>query len=216
MTLKGQIKDKETGEKIIADIVIRTKEKKDSLQTDSLGNFKTLLPIGTIAGIDIFAKGYFFETQMFKAKPALKINLSFQLKKAKVGEKVDIKNLYFIGNRAVLLKRSLPELPKLLKFMELNDSIEIEIAGHINRPNYPMVDKLSWDYKLSIQRAKTIYDYLLANNIPPKRISYKGYGNSQMRYPKAHSEKEQALNRRVEIKIVEKDVAEGEGQRAKG
>lgn len=201
---QGQIKDDQTGTGISAKVVIRTKEKKDSLETDTTGNFKTFLPLGAVAGIDVYAKDYFFETKMFKVKPNNQKALSFPLKKVAVGEKVDIKNLFFVGNKATLLKRSFPELPKLLKFMELNDSIKIEIAGHINRPNYPPVDKLSWDFKLSVQRAKMVYDYLLENDIPADRISYKGYGNFHMRYPKATSEKQQAENRRVEIRIVER------------
>ena len=203
VSFQGQIKDEQTGTGIHAKVVIRTKEKRDSLETDTSGNFKTLLPLGAVAGVDIFAKDYFFETKMFKVKPNNQKEIDFPLKKVAVGEKVDIKNLFFVGNKATLLKRSFPELPKLLKFMELNDSIKIEIAGHINRPNYPPVDKLSWDFKLSVQRAKMVYDYLLENNIPADRISYKGYGNFQMRFPKARSEKEQAENRRVEIRIVD-------------
>lgn len=204
LPFKGQIKDDETGKAILANIVIRTKENRDSLRTDSLGNFTTMLPLGTIAGIDVYAKDYFFETKMFKVNPNLEHDFSVGLKQVAVGEKVDIKNLFFVGNKAILLKRSVPELPKLLKFMELNDSIKIEIAGHINRPNYPNVDKLSWDFKLSVRRAKMVYDYLLANDIPADRISYQGYGNFEMRYPKAKSEKEQAQNRRVEIRVLER------------
>lgn len=201
---KGQIKDKQTGAAIPANIIIRTKDLRDSLQTDSTGNFETLLPLGAVAGIDVYAKDYFFETKMFKVTPTLKQDFSVALKKVAVGEKVDIKNLFFVGNKAILLKRSFPELPKLLKFMELNDSISIEIAGHINRPNYPKVDTLSWDFKLSVRRAKMVYEYLLTNNISADRISYQGYGNFEMRYPKARSEKEQAQNRRVEIRVVER------------
>lgn len=200
---KGQIKDEKTGLAIPASVVIRTKEQRDSLVTDSLGNFETILPLGAVAGIDVYAKDYFFETKMFKVTPNAKNKLTIPLKKAAVGEKIDIKNLFFVGNEAILLKRSLPELPKLLKFMELNDSIKVEIAGHINRPNYPPVDELSWDYKLSVRRAKMVYEFLLKNDIPEERISYKGYGNFQMRFPRAKSEKEQAQNRRVEIRIVE-------------
>jgi len=204
LPFKGQIKDHKTGATIPANIIIRTKNNRDSLQTDSTGNFETLLPLGEVAGIDVYAKNYFFETKMFKVTPDLKKDFSVALKKVAVGEKVDIKNLFFVGNKAVLLKRSLPELPKLLKFMELNDTLNIEIAGHINRPNYPRVDKLSWDYKLSVRRAKMVYEYLLANNISADRISYQGYGNFEMRYPKARSEKEQAQNRRVEIRVLER------------
>lgn len=204
ISFKGQIKDEQTGTGIHSRIVIRTKETRDSLETDTSGNFKTLLPLGAVAGIDVYAKDYFFETKMFKVNPNGQKEINFPLKKVAVGEKVDIKNLFFVGNKATLLKRSFPELPKLLKFMELNDSIKIEIAGHINRPNYPPVDKLSWDFKLSVKRAKMVYDYLLENDIPKDRISYKGYGNFHMRYPKARSEKQQSENRRVEIRIVER------------
>ena len=48
-----------------------------------------------------------------------------------------------------------------------------------------------------------MYDYLLANGISEKRISFKGYGNWEMRFPKARSESQQAMNRRVEIRILE-------------
>ena len=202
MPFKGQIKDNKTGEAIPATLVIRTKDNRDSLQTDSSGNFETVLPLGEVAGMDVYAKDYFFETKMFKVTPNLKKDFSVELKKVAIGEKVDIENLFFVGNEAILLKKSLPELPKLLKFMELNDTIKIEIAGHINRPNYPKVDELSWDFKLSVRRAKMVYDYLLANNITPDRITYQGYGNFEMRYPKARNEKQQAQNRRVEIRVV--------------
>ena len=154
LPFKGQIKDDKTGAAIPANIVIRTKDHKDSLRTDSVGNFETLLPLGEVAGIDVYAKDYFFETKMFKVTPQLKKDFSVALKKVAIGEKVDIKNLFFVGNKAILLKRALPELPKLLKFMELNDSIKIEIAGHINRPNYP----------------KMIYQFMTRPKVDPQKL----------------------------------------------
>jgi outer membrane protein OmpA-like peptidoglycan-associated protein len=48
-----------------------------------------------------------------------------------------------------------------------------------------------------------VYDYLLENDIANERISYQGYGNWEMRFPKAISEEQQALNRRVEIRVLE-------------
>jgi outer membrane protein OmpA-like peptidoglycan-associated protein len=48
-----------------------------------------------------------------------------------------------------------------------------------------------------------VYDYLLENGIPSERLSWKGYGNHEMRFPRATLEKEQALNRRVEIRVLE-------------
>ena len=89
--------------------------------------------------------------------------------------------------------------------MQVNPQLKIEIAGHINYPNSPPVEQDSWYWQLSVARAKLVYDYLLENNIDSSRIKYAGYGNTQMRYPKATSEQEQALNRRVEIRVLENE-----------
>ena len=201
--LSGQVKDQKTNEGIQAKVIIRQKEKKDSLTTNEDGHFRWPVPDQAVVGIDIYAPEYFFETQMFKVDAAKQNPLEIALPKAEAGASVDIKNLYFVGNQAILLKPSEPELPKLLKFMQINPGIKIEIAGHINRPFHDPVPEESWNFQLSVRRAKIVYDYLLSNGVSAERISYKGYGNSQMRYPKARSEREQALNRRVEIRILE-------------
>ncbi len=82
-------------------------------------------------------------------------------------------------------------------------ALKIEIAGHVNHPNLPPVSETSWEYKLSVARAKLVHDYLLENGIPQNRIIYKGYGNWEMRFPHARTEEQMALNRRVEIRILE-------------
>jgi len=43
---------------------------------------------------------------------------------------------------------------------------------------------------------------MIQGNIDSTRISYKGYANSQMVYPKATRESQMKLNRRVEIKVI--------------
>ena len=201
--LKGEIKDEKSGEGIQADLVIRSKTYRDTVKTDSLGKFLVPVPDNTVLGVDVYAKGYFFKTQMLKTKDGKSLPLEIELPPAEAGESVDIQNLYFVGNQAVLLKKSEPELPKVLKFMQLNKDIKIEIAGHVNYPNRPPVTRDSWEYDLSVRRAKLVYDYLLENNINSERLKYQGYGNYEMRFPKARSEREQALNRRVEIRVLE-------------
>jgi outer membrane protein OmpA-like peptidoglycan-associated protein len=201
--IKGDILDKETGEGIDADIIIRSKGSRDSLQTDENGHFESTVPLGEVIGLDVWARGYFLETKMLKATPDAITDLVINLPPVRDGEKVDIDNLYFVGNEAILLKKSEPELPKILKFMQINEGIKIEIAGHVNLPNNPPVSKSSWEYDLSVRRALLVYKYLLKNGIPEDRISYKGYGNWEMRFPKTFSWAEQQVNRRVEIRVLE-------------
>lgn len=199
--LEGQIKDEVSGAGIPADIVLRGKTFRDSLTTDSIGRFRHPVPDNEVIGADVYAKDHFFQSKLFKATDGVMLDIA--LPPAKKGEVADINNLYFVGNQAVLLAKSEPELAKVLRFMQINPNLKIEIAGHINQPNRPPVPRDSPDWQLSVARAKLVYDYLLENNIDPSRINYEGYGNTQMRYPTARSEKEQALNRRVEIRVLD-------------
>ncbi|NUO01182.1 MAG: OmpA family protein [Saprospiraceae bacterium] len=199
---EGQIKDSVTNKGILAEIVVKTKLFQDSMQTDTAGRFRVLLPDKEVVVIDAFAKGYLFETQVFKAEAGKTKLLSIKVPPVKTGASAEIKNLYFHGNEARLLPRSEPELYKALRFCELNPELTLEIAGHINRPNAPNVLESSWDFDLSVRRAKVVYDYLIENGIPPKRLQYKGYGNWQMRFPKANTALQQEMNRRVEIRIL--------------
>jgi len=54
---------------------------------------------------------------------------------------------------------------------------------------------------------KYIFDstpmHFVGQKINPQRMSFKGFGNWNMVYPKARTEDQQSKNRRVEIRIVE-------------
>jgi len=204
--MKGQVVDMETKEGIRASVTIRTKILKDSIQTDSAGHFHTPVPDRMPVEVTAFAPGYFFETQMLTANSMKPLPVEINLLPALEGEVLTLKNFYFVGNQDTLLAKSEPELPKLLKFMRFNPGIRIEIAGHINYPNNPPVPKDSWNFNLSQRRAKRVYNYLVDNGIDPERMTWKGYGNFEMVYPHAVSEREQALNRRVEIRVLENPV----------
>lgn len=208
--IEGDVRDKETGKGIEADVIVRTKEKRDSIRTDTSGHFESLVPLGAVVGIETYAKGYFLESTMLKALPNKIPELKFDLPPVKIGESIDIKNLYFVGNQAVLLPKSEPELPKILKFMQINADAKIEIAGHVNLPNRPDCGTSSSHYILSVNRALLVYDYLIKNGISEERVSYKGYGNWEMRYPKARTEEYQAKNRRVEIKVLDIETDDAE------
>ncbi len=201
-TIEGTVLNEKTGEPILANVVLHTKDNRDTLKTDEKGYFKKTYLVGTIVGIDAYAKCFFMKSDMVKAEKEAKI-VKLPLKPAVTGEAMDIDKLYFVGNEAVLLEKSKPELPKILQFLQLNPEMKIEIAGHVNHPNLPNVSETSWEYKLSVARAKLVHDYLLENGIPQGRINYKGYGNWEMRFPHARSEEQMALNRRVEIRILE-------------
>jgi flagellar motor protein MotB len=81
----------------------------------------------------------------------------------------------------------------------MNPDAAVEIAGHVNYPNQPPVTKSSWEWDLSVRRARLVYTWLIDNGIDPNRLIYNGYGNHQMRFPNATREEQMSQNRRVEI-----------------
>ncbi len=200
--IEGQVTDEKTGLPLVADVVFRSKEVSDTIKTGADGRFSKTVPIGTVLGIDAYARCYFLKTAMVKADKKSKA-VPMPLRPAKAGSVADIDNLYFVGNQPVLLETSKPELPKILRFMQQNLNMKIEIAGHVNRPNTPPVSTTSADFKLSEDRAKTVYNYLLENGIAAERINWKGYGNHEMVFPRAIEEVQQAKNRRVELRVLE-------------
>ncbi|HFC00845.1 MAG TPA: OmpA family protein [Phaeodactylibacter sp.] len=214
--IKGQIVDKKTGEGMKGKVIFHTKSHKDSVITADNGFFEKSVEENTVLGIDIYKKDYFFETQMIKAKGKNTVVMTIPLLPIEVGEKVTIKNLYFVGNRAILLPKSKPELPKILKFMQLNPDLKIEIAGHINKPFVSSSKLKLREWTLSTNRAKLVYDYLIENNIAADRLKFKGYGNTQMKFPRAKNEREQAMNRRVEIHVLEvRNIAKSKLEKSK-
>jgi len=205
--VEGTVVDKTNGQPIQATVIIRSKTFRDSVVTDSTGYFSKKVPMNTVVGVDVYAPGYFFETQMMKVAPGIKLpTLDFQLPKATVGEIASIDNLFFVGNQAVLLKKSEPILPKVLLFMQINDTMKIEIGGHVNFPYRHTAYKNKAGEKeqiLSDNRAKMVYDYLIKHGISEDRLSWKGYSNTEMKFPYATQEVKMAKNRRVEIKVLE-------------
>ncbi len=226
-TFSGQITDKNSGKGIEATLYFRSKTRTDSTRTDANGVYNVRLPKDTVVKLDVIAPGYLFESQAFRVlgSPELyarsKTSPNIVLAPALPGEKVVVRNLFFVGDKADLLPVSQPELPKILKFMQVNPGIRIEIAGHINHPYqdndarfktmpagmskaaWIMDKEPEWRQTLSTERAKTVYNYLINNGIAAERMEYKGYKNTEMLFPHATSSQEQEQNRRVEIKVIQ-------------
>jgi outer membrane protein OmpA-like peptidoglycan-associated protein len=175
---------------------------KDSTTTDSTGFFKIDVPKNQDVAIDIMAKDHFYESRILKIGVVSIKMADVKLIKASIGRKMQAKTLHFYGGDTVLLPTSKPELLTLVRFMQFNSDYVIEIQGHINMPWAFPVGTQTTDFILSVNRAKVVYNFLVKSGIPANRMTYAGYGNWEMLYPKATTAGEQSMNRRVEIKIV--------------
>jgi outer membrane protein OmpA-like peptidoglycan-associated protein len=199
--LQGVIQNRDSKAGIPATIFVKhLNGKVDSMTTENDGTYKLLCSFDEIVTMDVFAKGYFYNSQDVVIKPNLAQRVDLQ--PLKVGSIATITNLYFVGNEATLLKSSDTEMAKILRFMELNNTITIEIAGHVNAPGVEPKKLPKDEFMISTKRALTIRKFLIKNGFSETQITSKGYGNSQMKYPEPINEHQEELNRRVEIKVL--------------
>lgn len=125
----------------------------------------------------------------------------------RTGTRIRLKNLNFVGGMHTLLPQSYAVLDELLQVMKKNPQLVIAIEGHVCciPDEGDGVDIALGTRNLSEMRAKAVYDYLLANGIAANRISYRGFGHKYPLTPFPEmSESDKVLNRRVEIRIVNK------------
>ena len=120
-----------------------------------------------------------------------------EINEAKTGQILNIQNLNFIINTFIVVEQSRARMYELLTVMQLNPTLKIQIQGHLC---CNVVDKKD----LSGQRAKAIYNFLVANEVSKSRLSHVGFGGTKALFPiPEKSESERAANRRVEILIIQ-------------
>ncbi len=203
--LKGTISDGKTKQPLVAKIDLIDTEKSQVIFTtisDSTGNYRSQLPQFKNYGVEIHAKDYMFYLDVVKISASdlqgRDVVKNFVLNKIEVGTKIVLKNIYFDSGKATLKQSSDEELDKVVKFMQENADLKIEISGHTDNQGSPVANKV-----LSETRAKAVVDYLITKGIPQEHLIYKGYGLTQPIAPNTTAAGRQ-LNRRVEFKVLSK------------
>jgi len=109
-----------------------------------------------------------------------------------------LRNIFFETNSYELKNESTAELNKLVQFLNQNPTVNIEVSGHTDNVGSDQINQ-----KLSENRAKSVYSFLILKGIKSDRIMFKGYGKTQ---PVSDNSTDagRALNRRTEIKITSK------------
>ncbi len=113
-----------------------------------------------------------------------------------VNQAIRLDNVYFDQSSYILRPESYSQLNKLLKTLQGNPKLVIEIAGHTDNVGDRQLNRL-----LSQNRAKVIANYLANNGIRDERLQHKGYGDAKPVAPN-DSEENKRLNRRVEFVVL--------------
>ena len=167
------------------------------------GSFKMVLPFDKKYSIRASADGFFAISENLNLDSFIKagytvIHKDLFLVPIEIGEVVRLNNVFFDFDKWDLRPESFFEINRVVKLMNENPSIVIEMGAHTD--SYGSDE---YNLILSGNRAKSVMDYIIARGIDPSRISSKGYGESEPVAPNDTPENRQ-LNRRVEFKIVSK------------
>jgi len=113
----------------------------------------------------------------------------------KVGDKIQLKNIFFDNGKYYLLPASYSELNKLVQYLLRNPQMEVQINGHSDNGGSKYKNQ-----KLSELRAREVFDYLIKKGVQNK-LYFKGFGSSM---PVASNDTEEGMakNRRVEFEII--------------
>jgi outer membrane protein OmpA-like peptidoglycan-associated protein len=110
--------------------------------------------------------------------------------------KENIDNIEFYYNKAIFLPKSQSSLEMIFSYLNKNRNYKACFIGHTSDEGDP-----AYNLKLSVERAKAIYEYLIKKGISKDRLTYEGRGLSEPLYSNT-TELNKAKNRRVEIKLT--------------
>lgn len=123
------------------------------------------------------------------------------LEQIELNKGIRLENIYYDFDKADIRPDAAIELDKLVKIMQDNPTIWIELGSHTDSRGNDQYNQ--W---LSQRRANSAVQYIIDRGIAKNRITAKGYGESQLLNQCANgvkcTEAEHQLNRRTEFKIV--------------
>ena len=103
------------------------------------------------------------------------LKANFVLDELKVGEVIDLDNIYYDFDEATLRPESKQELNKLVRALEMLPGLNIQLRSHTDSRG---TDDYNRD--LSQRRAESVVEYLIAEGIARERFSAKGFGESRL------------------------------------
>ncbi len=181
-------------------INLKTDRVESLVESDSItGEYLIVLTQGAEYALYVNKETYLFKSYNFnysEVKDFKPIVVNIALEKAKEGSVVVLNNIFFDVDKFELQDRSKSEMQKVIRFLNDNPNLRIEISGHTDNSGSAPYNK-----QLSDKRALSVYNYLVTKGINNKRLNYKGYG-SEMPIATNDAEEGRKLNRRIEFRII--------------
>ena len=200
----GKVFDVRTEEGVVAKLEFIDVERSQVIATslsDGTGTFRANLPEAKAYGVEITARDYMFFLDIMDItgeSSDVEIIRNFSLEPVEIGTTVVLENIFFETGKATLKAESFTQLEQVLKFLQSNPTLRMEISGHTDNTG-----SLKVNTKLSQSRAEAVVEWLVERGIDASRLDAMGYAYSK---PVASNDTAEgrAQNRRVEFKILSK------------
>ena len=176
VTIEGTVTDKD--EEPVKNAIIRIVGNDGSNQKEVArddGSFKFSLQRGVRYVMLAGAKGYLNQKQEFQSDTTAadaSYWVDFVLPAVNKPQVVD--NIFYDFDKADLRPESVKALNELVKVLEDNPNVTIEMASHTDRWG-----SAEYNEKLSHRRAQSVIDYLVSKGIARDRLQPHGYGKSR-------------------------------------
>jgi OmpA-OmpF porin, OOP family len=203
--VSGNVYNQKTKEPLSASLVYQTlpdgAEAGNGVSSAVDGSFKVVLPYDKNYSIHASADKFFAVSENLSLDSLIKagykeIHKDLYLVPIEIGQVVRLNNVFFDFDKYDLRPESFVELDRVVKLLNENPKIEIEMSAHTDSHGSD-----EYNFTLSDNRAKSVREYILSKGIPASRIISQGYGETKPVAPNDNAENRQ-LNRRVEFKIL--------------
>jgi len=208
----GQITNKETGQPIEgAKLILAGVGPSAGIDTVDLltpqnGRYRVPLDPDAYYSIFVQANGYFSKELGFDTKGITngEVENNLELEEIVVGKAIKLDNIYYDLGKATIRQDAAEGLDKLVKILQDNPSIKIELSSHTDSRGGD-----AFNLRLSQRRAESAVNYILEQGIDQSRIVAKGYGETQLVNDCTNgapcSKAKHQENRRTEFKVTEVD-----------
>jgi len=202
--IKGTVKSEADAEPVKARIELTNigTKKISQIPMDTMtGKYVAVTPFNSDYIMTVKKEGYVYESKYIARIDSTFRNpaeVNVEIKPIELNKSYRINDIYFEFNSYDLTSESKVVLDQLINFLNENPVICIQIQGHTDNIGNDVTN-----LKLSDDRARSVYNYLIEKGIQSKRLTYQGFGKS-MPVTTNSTEEGRAKNRRTVFVITKK------------
>ncbi len=202
--IKGSVKDEKDNMPVSAKVELKNVKTNQitPVNVDSLsGNYATTIDFNNDYILTVKKNDYAWESKYISSadstqEQSFKVDLA--IKPIEIGQTYTLNDVYFAYDSKELTENSIKVIDAFNEFLKENSKICVEIQGHTDD-----VGSLDYNLNLSLNRAKTVYEYLISKGINTSRLTYKGFGATKP-IESNQTEEGKAKNRRTVFVITKK------------